>query len=638
MKRIVAALLLLCPHLLLAQPPSGELEDLLATANAEEQQGRYREALELVARADKLAAAADRKSDLVRARWMTGRAHQGLGDLTAALAAFRSSLALAREIGEPPAIADNLLSIGEIHFRERRLPAAAETLRRARAAAAEIDAGPENHRRQRDIHRNLAETHAAMGSYRQAYESFRRYQELADEAAAARSADAVAELEVRLESGRRANELEIARLRQETARLGQTLDSRRRLLAGLAVAGGVVLLLLLAGLYRQRRRSSRALADKDLEIRRAAARLEEESAELERTSAELEQTSIELEQTSTKLERTSTELERTSTELEQTSTAHEKTSAELEQTSAELDQTTAELRDTGDELERKSAELERRTGLLDEMAAALEQKSNELDDDATALDRTSTELDQFRQRYRRDVSELEIRRAATEERIGEMERFVSTVSQHLKILLITVRAALASLEEEVAAGDVVEIRGEVERTRVAVGEVVRLLDRLLQLLLAGRMVHAPEEVSLSELAFEAVGQVADLVAHRSVGIVIAPDMPVVYGDRTQLLEVLRQLLENGGKFIGDEEAPRLEVGWRRGEEGTVFYVGDNGIGIEPRHHQRVFALFEQLDPDQEGDGIGLGLVQRIVEAHGGRAWVESEGTGKGTAVCFTLGA
>ncbi len=619
MKRILAAFLVLCPHLLLAQPPPGELEEQLAAARAEEQQGRYREALELAGWVEEQAATAGRKNVLVGARLTAGRAHQGLGDLTAALAAYRGSLKLAREIGESPAIADNLLHIGDIHRREGRLPAAAETLRRAQIAAAEIGAGTREDRlRQRDIHLALAETRAALGNHRQAYDALRRYDELEKEILSARRDDQRAENEARLAAERQGGELEMRQLQQQVARQEQALGSRNRLLAGLALAAGAVLLLLLMSLHRQRRRTAQAVADKDLEIQRAAAELVGKTIELGETSAALEQRQ--------------TELERTSAELEQTAT-------ELQRTASELDGTAAELVDSGDQLGRKSAEIDRLTGLLDEMAAALEQKSNELDDDATALDRTSTELDQFRQRYRRDVSDLEARRAETEERIGEMERFVSTVSQHLKILLVTVRGALASLEEEAARGDVVALREEAENTRLAVGEVVRLLDRLLQLLLAGRMVHAPEEVSLSELAFEAVGQVADLVANRSVGIVIAPDMPVVYGDRAQLLEVLRQLLDNGGKFIGDQPAPRLDVGWRRasgeGEE-TVFFVRDNGIGIEPRDHQRVFALFEQLDPERGGDGIGLALVQRIVEAHGGRVWVESEGAGQGTAVCFTL--
>jgi signal transduction histidine kinase len=68
----------------------------------------------------------------------------------------------------------------------------------------------------------------------------------------------------------------------------------------------------------------------------------------------------------------------------------------------------------------------------------------------------------------------------------------------------------------------------------------------------------------------------------------------------------------------------------------VYYVRDNGQGIEPRFLERVFGLFEKLDPSAEGTGVGLALVRRIIEAHGGRVWAESEGAGRGSTFCFTL--
>jgi signal transduction histidine kinase len=65
-------------------------------------------------------------------------------------------------------------------------------------------------------------------------------------------------------------------------------------------------------------------------------------------------------------------------------------------------------------------------------------------------------------------------------------------------------------------------------------------------------------------------------------------------------------------------------------------VRDNGVGIEPRYHERVFGLFDKLDAQSEGTGIGLALVKRIVDVHGGRIWIESEGLGQGATFCFTL--
>jgi signal transduction histidine kinase len=116
---------------------------------------------------------------------------------------------------------------------------------------------------------------------------------------------------------------------------------------------------------------------------------------------------------------------------------------------------------------------------------------------------------------------------------------------------------------------------------------------------------------------------------------IAPGLPVVRADRSRLLEVYQNLVENAAKFTAGR-APRVEIGVRSDRGEPVFYVKDNGCGIEPRFLERVFDLFEKLDPGAEGTGVGLALVRRIVEAHGGRAWAESDGPGRGATFCFTL--
>jgi signal transduction histidine kinase len=69
---------------------------------------------------------------------------------------------------------------------------------------------------------------------------------------------------------------------------------------------------------------------------------------------------------------------------------------------------------------------------------------------------------------------------------------------------------------------------------------------------------------------------------------------------------------------------------------VICYVRDNGPGIDSRYHEKIFGLFEQLDPQKEGTGIGLAIVKRIIDVHGGRIWVESEETGKGAMFCFTI--
>jgi len=147
-----------------------------------------------------------------------------------------------------------------------------------------------------------------------------------------------------------------------------------------------------------------------------------------------------------------------------------------------------------------------------------------------------------------------------------------------------------------------------------------------------------ERVPLGDVAREAAALLRARLEERRVRLEVDPDLPEVYGDRVRLVEVLQNLVENAVKFLGDQATPVVRVGARPGDgsSGPVLFVQDNGIGIEPRFHEKVFGLFDQLDPLVDGTGVGLALVKRIVEVHGGRVWIESAGSGQGTTVCFTL--
>jgi two-component system, chemotaxis family, sensor kinase Cph1 len=101
---------------------------------------------------------------------------------------------------------------------------------------------------------------------------------------------------------------------------------------------------------------------------------------------------------------------------------------------------------------------------------------------------------------------------------------------------------------------------------------------------------------------------------------------------------VQNLVDNAAKFTGDQIEPRIEIRVRDEEKEQVFFVRDNGQGIDPRYHDKVFGLFDKLDPRSEGTGIGLALVKRVIEVHGGRVWVESAGPGYNATFCFTLPA
>ncbi|MCP4656485.1 MAG: hypothetical protein GY856_13820 [bacterium] len=237
---------------------------------------------------------------------------------------------------------------------------------------------------------------------------------------------------------------------------------------------------------------------------------------------------------------------------------------------------------------------------------------------------------------RRMQKELEAKNVEVEAKNAEMERFTYAVSHDLKSPLFTVEGFLGLLERDAARGDVERMSQDMRQIRTATANMRRLLDELLELSRIGRMDNPSQEVSLGELAREAVERVGGRIAERGVEIVISPDLGMVFGDRPRLLEVLQNLIDNAVKFIGAQEEPRVEIGLRREDGENVYWVRDNGIGINPRYQEKIFGLFEKLDPKAEGTGIGLALVKRIIEVHGGRIRIESAGEGRGTTFCFTL--
>ena len=172
----------------------------------------------------------------------------------------------------------------------------------------------------------------------------------------------------------------------------------------------------------------------------------------------------------------------------------------------------------------------------------------------------------------------------------------------------------------------------------AADKMGQLLDELLNLARVGRKMNPPVRVTFKELAQEAVRLVAGRISTGGAEVQVADAAVVLEGDRPRLVEIWQNLVENACKFMGNQPKPRVEIGVElRGWE-TVFFVRDNGVGIEPRYQQKVFGLFEKLNPRSEGTGMGLALVKRIVELYKGRIWVESGGLGQGANFLFTLPA
>ncbi|MFA7356653.1 MAG: GAF domain-containing sensor histidine kinase [Methanothrix sp.] len=246
----------------------------------------------------------------------------------------------------------------------------------------------------------------------------------------------------------------------------------------------------------------------------------------------------------------------------------------------------------------------------------------------------------IRSRTRKDLvgarDELERKIDEVEAKNAEMERFVYTVSHDLKSPLVTVQGFVGFLREDISEGDVDRVETDLAMIEEAVVNMDHLLKDTLELSRIGRVTSPPEDVSFGDIVRETLDRFSAEIGSRGVEVVLAESWPKVRVDRLRIQEVLMNLIENGLKYMGDEANPKIEIGWlRRDGDETIFFIRDNGIGIEADQQEKVFDLFYQLDPDTEGSGVGLAIVKRIIEVHNGRIWIESE-VGSGTTVFFTL--
>jgi PAS domain S-box-containing protein len=224
-----------------------------------------------------------------------------------------------------------------------------------------------------------------------------------------------------------------------------------------------------------------------------------------------------------------------------------------------------------------------------------------------------------------------------EKQNAELERFTYTVSHDLRSPLVTIRGFLGYLRQDANSNDLTRFDKDVGRIANAVDRMQALLNDLLELSRVGRIINPPENVAIRTIISDTVNLLNAQLDARKVRLKIQTDLPMVRGDYTRLIEIMQNLISNAIKFMGNQSDPQIEIGFAGPDKDgkAILFVRDNGIGIEPKYHERIFGLFNRLDPTVEGTGVGLTLVKRIIEVHGGRIWVESE-VGVGTTFYFTL--
>ncbi len=224
-----------------------------------------------------------------------------------------------------------------------------------------------------------------------------------------------------------------------------------------------------------------------------------------------------------------------------------------------------------------------------------------------------------------------------EQKTAEQERFIYTVSHDLKSPLITISGFCDLAKRGYVSGDQVQLNNSLDIISNAADRMNQLLNDLLHISRIGIKKNQSEIVKLEVLIKESIENVSGVIVEHKTAIEIEPELPDVLVDRQYLLQVIENLLSNASKYSHSATGgSNVKFGVIRNEEELICYVKDNGIGIETEYLEKIFGLFERLDVKSDGTGVGLTIVKRIIETHGGRIWAESEGLGHGTTFFFTL--
>jgi len=220
-------------------------------------------------------------------------------------------------------------------------------------------------------------------------------------------------------------------------------------------------------------------------------------------------------------------------------------------------------------------------------------------------------------------------------RVSELETFSYGIAHDLRSPLVSIEGFSRLLRDDMLNHDAERIQEDIRLLESGVRKMQQFLNRTLEYSRAGQLIKRTRNVSFGKIVNEVITEFAEQVRSIGATVSLADKFPRVYADRTRIMEVLTNLLQNSIKYRDKTRPLAIEIGHRLSKGEVVFFVRDNGLGIDASEVEKAFTLFYRGTADGQGSGIGLAIVKKIIEAHGGRIWAESQ-SGKGTTMCFTL--
>ncbi|MGA7643732.1 MAG: ATP-binding protein, partial [Syntrophobacteraceae bacterium] len=278
------------------------------------------------------------------------------------------------------------------------------------------------------------------------------------------------------------------------------------------------------------------------------------------------------------------------------------------------------------ELKEHRAHLEK---LVSERTRELTRTNERLELEITQHIKAEQEIKRLNEELNKNIIGLE-------EANKELESFSYSASHDLRApLRAIIGFARKILDENGASFDSETNRkfGIIQQNAQRMGQ---LIDDLLRLSRLGRTGLNRSKLSMEGLVQEVLAEIRSADSEREFKAEIG-ELPAAYGDRAMMRQVLFNLLANAVKFSRGKQDARIEVGNIKSPGEQVYYVRDNGAGFNMKYYNKLFGVFQRLVSESqfEGTGVGLAIVQRIVQRHGGRVWAEGE-IDKGATFYFTL--
>ncbi|MGB9597090.1 MAG: sensor histidine kinase, partial [Candidatus Poribacteria bacterium] len=169
----------------------------------------------------------------------------------------------------------------------------------------------------------------------------------------------------------------------------------------------------------------------------------------------------------------------------------------------------------------------------------------------------------------------------------------------------------------------------IEYILLSVSKIDSLLSGLLRISRLGRTSLNVEKIDMNRLIENVIGTFEFQIKQSKVNLTIDP-LPNCIGDESQINQVFSNLVSNAVKYCDPNKDAKIHISGYEDDDKAIYFVEDNGIGISPEHQEKIFDMFYRLDPNStQGDGLGLNIVRKILDRHGGKVWVESE-YGKGS--------